>query len=394
MSSVKKSAEECFRNNVTISEKGKFMVSIKMDETYVTPVLSYNQRDNEACGACYQHGKNVKLELDGFEDCENLQSAIEQDELHIPKECLVVGITCLNENAPLQPAIIWPSCKKDDVEGTIDIINGIQKVMKEKYGFPAVQIATDGDSSRRQASKILMTHDASDPAKDFEWYSHISNLPLVDYLVGPEGETTNFDAKHLAKRCWCMCLRERVSVDGVVLTRKMLKEMLDGNSYNVNEEALYPKDKQNVKSATSFLLAFIEGSRKEELPYNLLPIKSELRMLGEAFSGLLSFYVYSDSSITDQIKSFSTASYLLFYLYKENKTSIMPAQLYHDLQATFLDALFCCAKMKEHCPSEPLYLVLAGTDPEERWFGNVCMARWKLYIFGYGEFCQVHGCDR
>ena len=52
----------------------------------------------------------------------------------------------------------------------------------------------------------------------------------------------------------------------------------------------------------------------------------------------------------------------------------MPAQLYHDLQATFLDALFCCAKMKEHCPSEPLYLVLAGTDPEERWFGNVRMA--------------------
>ena len=158
VSSVKKSAEECFRNNVTISEKGKFMVSIKMDETYVTPVLSYNQRDNEACGACYQHGKNVKLELDGFEDCENLQSAIEQDELHVPKECLVVGITCLNENAPLQPAIIWPSCKKDDVEGTIDIINGIQKVLKEKYGFPAVQIATDGDSSPSSTIPAIQTH--------------------------------------------------------------------------------------------------------------------------------------------------------------------------------------------------------------------------------------------
>ena len=49
----------------------------------------------------------------------------------------------------------------------------------------------------------------------------------------------------------------------------------------------------------------------------------------------------------------------------------MPAQLYHDLQATFLDALFCCAKSKQYCPSEPIYLVLSGTDPEERWFGNV-----------------------
>ena len=81
--------------------------------------------------------------------------------------------------------------------------------------------------------------------------------------------------------------------------------------------------------------------------------------------------MYSDSSITEQIKCFSKGAYLLYYLYTENRTSIMPAQLYHDLQATFLDALFCCAKSKQYCPSEPIYLVLSGTDPEERWFGNV-----------------------
>ena len=97
-----------------------------------------------------------------------------------------------------------------------------------------------------------------------------------------------------------------------------------------------------------------------------MPIQSQ-----EVFAGLLHFYVYSDSSITEQIECFSKGAYLLYYLYTENRISIMPAQLYHDLHATFLDALFCCAKSKQYCPSEPIYLVLSGTDPEERGFGNV-----------------------
>lgn len=48
----------------------------------------------------------------------------------------------------------------------------------------------------------------------------------------------------------------------------------------------------------------------------------------------------------------------------------MPSVLYHDFQ-TFHNALFCSAKAKEYCPTEPLYLLLDGTDLEERFFGNV-----------------------
>ena len=53
VSSVKDCAGKCYENNVKFSDVGKFMVSLKMDETYVNPMLSYNQRDNEACGVCY-----------------------------------------------------------------------------------------------------------------------------------------------------------------------------------------------------------------------------------------------------------------------------------------------------------------------------------------------------
>lgn len=96
----------------------------------------FNPRNNEACGACYQHGKDVKLELDTFEDCKNLEKAIEDHQLHIPSECLVVGVSSLNEKKPFQPAIIWPSRCKDDIDGTLQIIEGIKDVMQTKYGHP------------------------------------------------------------------------------------------------------------------------------------------------------------------------------------------------------------------------------------------------------------------
>ena len=50
---------------------------------------------------------------------------------------------------------------------------------------------------------------------------------------------------------------------------------------------------------------------------------------------------------------------------------MIPNQLYHDVQSTFMDAIYCCAKMKIYAPSKSLFLVLNGTDVLERLFGNV-----------------------
>ena len=74
--------------------------------------------------------------------------------------------------------------------------------------------------------------------------------------------------------------------------------------------------------------------------------------------------------ICEQIKSFAEASFILMILKRLN-ANVIPNQLFHDLQATFQDAIFCCSKLKLLCPSLPLYLVRNGTDPLERYFGNV-----------------------
>ena len=121
------------------------------------------------------------------------------------------------------------------------------------------------------------------------------------------------------------------------------------------------------------MLTFQESTKKYELKYTLVPVREELKILGEVFYGLLSFFVFTEFSIADQIKSISTAAYLLFYLFQNQSTSIMPSQLYHDLQASFQDALFCCAKAKEYTPDQPLYLMLDGTDLLERFFGDMSL---------------------
>ena len=114
-------------------------------------------------------------------------------------------------------------------------------------------------------------------------------------------------------------------------------------------------------------------SKKTDLPYNMITIKRELRMMGLIFEGLLSFYVYVHQSLSEQLKRMSTASYLLFILYREHRTKFMPSHLCRDIVTSFIDALFCCTKSKENTPDEPLYLVRDGNDGLERFFGNIRM---------------------
>ena len=82
-------------------------------------------------------------------------------------------------------------------------------------------------------------------------------------------------------------------------------------------------------------------------------------------------FLNPDTTIKKQIHAISNAGYILFHLFRIHGTNLIPSQTYHDLQSTFIDAIFCCAKMKIHAPSKALYLVLTGTDSLERFFGNV-----------------------
>ena len=51
-----------------------------------------------------------------------------------------------------------------------------------------------------------------------------------------------------------------------------------------------------------------------------------------------------------------------------------PTQLYHDIKCTFIDTVYCIAKLQIYSPESSFYTALNGTDPGERFFGNCYMA--------------------
>ena len=96
-----------FDNNIVIPEDNTKALSLKMDETYVKPNLSYSPCDNKVYSICYQHGSHHNLELDTFDDCLELQSKVQKGILHVPKECTVVGIAGLDSVNKFEPVLIW-----------------------------------------------------------------------------------------------------------------------------------------------------------------------------------------------------------------------------------------------------------------------------------------------
>ena len=106
-----------------------------------------------------------------------------------------------------------------------------------------------------------------------------------------------------------------------------------------------------------------------KIPFRLQQIIPDLKLYASVMEGLLHFYVYTDSTVVKQISAFFRTAYILLGMFQGN-SSVMPNQLYHDVQSTLIDAVFCAAKASVYFPTEPLYLVQDGSDPLERTFGH------------------------
>ena len=131
-------------------------------------------------------------------DVLELQTKLQNGEVHLPKECLVTGISSLVKNIPFQVVLMWPTCSKNDVQRSCEMYVSISESMKCILGAPAQNFNSDGDSTRRQALHAITNNDLNLLS---ELGEIIKQLMFVDQKVGKYNETINFDAKHLAKRC-------------------------------------------------------------------------------------------------------------------------------------------------------------------------------------------------
>ena len=175
----------------------------------------------------------------------------------------------------------------------------------------------------------------------------------MDLMVGKFDETSNFDVKYLAKRCWTNIIKGTKEILGVILLKADLKDLLKLSKIDCCniENLIHPIDKQNFPTASSFLFRFVDSITtdiSQHIPYKLYQIKNELKLLAAVYEGLLCLYSYVESSLSRQIQIISKAAYSLFHLFQMPKTNV-PSQLYHDIQSTFIDCYVHC-KITDQVP--------------------------------------------
>ena len=374
-SSVHMTIKECFEANFHEDWMGNDAksLSIKMDETYLNAKIRYEPLSNEPVGICYQHHKQIPRQFNSFADAKLLEEKLSDGSIHVPKECLVAGVNSLISNKPFNVLIAWPTCTKQDFVGSVRLYSDFSDSIKDKTGFPALTYCTDGDPLRRQVLNSLMKHVVSSTS---QLGRIMRQLPLVDLLVGPNDETSNFDAKHIAKRLWTSIITT-MKIANVEINKIDVRAIMELSTVDDARDILSiicPKDKQNVPAATSCLLRFVDvfssSEKFDAIPYKLYPIRYHLCLVANIYEGVLALYAYVHLSLSEQIRMVSKASYSLFVLFRCDNTKFVPPQLYHDLQSTFIDTVCCVAKVQINCPEEKVYTIKDGTDTVEHHFGD------------------------
>lgn len=159
---------------------------IKIDKHYVDKRVRWCPGDNKLYGVCYEHSHNHDLSLDSWDDVMRLKQAVDDEEIHITKECMVIalGYNAININA--HPVVVWQTCSKDEVSIQMKVIQGLSDSFLKLNGTPLMCWSTDGDSTSRQIFDTLMQHKLPETHRI---YHIISTLRFMDITVGKHAKT-------------------------------------------------------------------------------------------------------------------------------------------------------------------------------------------------------------
>ena len=374
--------QHSFINNISeVEDAPSHSYMLKVDETYAESKVRWNPRDNKLYGLCYEHARSKDLEFKSYEHVEKLSKLVKENILHTPKESMVIVVSSNSPGCKVQVVAALPTCSKSETEYQVDLINEISAGFRKKFGVPLLNWSTDGDSVRRKIFDFLMSYDLKE---DSPIYEIMSKLKLVDLKVGRNEETTNFDAKHLAKRFRTFIVGGNFKVGNTIVSKTDVKKILETvpNDTNVsNDSLLNPRDKQNVPLAVQLLRHFSKAvedvDKLKAINFKIEGIAEELHLMKYVIDGVLCTFVDTTITIKEQLTKISFAAHVLMILQRElhnigtgtSTGSFIPNQLYHDLQASFEDAFFCAAKWKIYHTSLPLFLMLCSNDVLERFFG-------------------------
>ncbi|KAF8982257.1 hypothetical protein BDQ17DRAFT_1262280, partial [Cyathus striatus] len=113
-----------------------------------------------------------------------------------------------------------------------------------------------------------------------------------------------------------------------------------------------------------------------------------LCILGEMLDALITLFISTDWSISQQITSIAKFAFILGSTFIENSAAFMKAHLYGDLQCFVRNSVNIVAHTKELDPQHLIFLCLIGTDILEILFGCVRMIGGHSPNVAPDEFCH------
>ena len=366
-------------NNVKFDDtQPGFTRMLKIDETYVDNTISWNPRTNDIVGFCYEHTKEIDTKFDDVGKLERLCHLLDEGAIHQCGDSMAFCIASNNKVPCSQFCLLWPTCSKKATPAFVQMVAELSEAFHESTGKGFLCWASDGDGGRRITYNALMSYTLSSDHIP-ELYEKVKNMTLFDLNVGKYGESVDFDAKHLAKRMRTTIISDHWTIKTTVLTksdiRKLLSHLTDVNQHSVSK-LLDVDDKQNVPLASDLLLSFSDAVKNIEkhspavfLGFRMSSLKDVLKAFTFVIDGLLTLYCTKQLSLKEQLTKISTAMHVLLSL--QRCSSIVPNVLYHDLMVTFENAFLVACKFQINDEDRPCYLMLCGTDPLERLFGNM-----------------------
>jgi hypothetical protein len=297
-----------------------------MDETAIETRFRYDMKTNEIQGSCFNHKNFIdSYSFNSSHNIDEIQEALQENSIHKTNEALVIATSKINHKDIIAyPILVMPLCEKKNSYNLTNILKCIVAEFNNYSNSNIINFATDGDSTRRAIFNNLreMNHDLIE----------LKDLPLFDqnFVLGEYG--LDYVCKHLVKRLQKVFTNEKRQMKLISngIHKKHIELFFNGTQGL--EQLLNPKDKQNVPAAVKLLNLI--GCPPTVQPKTQIEndIVLEIRLAGIISKLLLSIFTNTSISLLDQLISLSQLSFLLFFIYRRNKSKFLPRILYSDIQ--------------------------------------------------------------
>ncbi|KIJ93964.1 hypothetical protein K443DRAFT_134901 [Laccaria amethystina LaAM-08-1] len=273
---------------------------------------------------------------DNLDVVRNIARAVKEGLVHIGQEVFVAAFA-RNDEAD------YGAKPQGSFRESVLIIEMLRQAWRlspcgESLHGPIWSIASDGDPKRRPALYLHCMVQELTPGQPL--FRHVGMLPGLNLWTGSGGETQDLDYKHNFKRiCKCLCAREGILIDGVVINKGLLALWLE----RLTDLLKLSADVRNLGPAD-----FDPSERSTH---------RSLSLLGEMLEALVEPFINPKISISQRITSLVKFCHIACALFLKHESGFMPHHLYSDLQCMVRAAIFRAAHTKSLDPSLKLFLI-------------------------------------